>query len=611
MDNSMRSETLTGTDRQNVFTHQDISDRSFWIGLGVIVAVGLLTRLLFLGRIYLWIDETPILAEALWDNWGGGLRGLLRGMRVLSFDVYRHQTYNGTWAALVFAICRTVGAPTAWWARLPSVLAGVLLLPAVAVLARRVSGSSLAGLVAAGATTTSIVQSHYAQQILPFAPTVLAVALVVWATMAWRDGFENMRRGLQWLPDGFLLFAAVAAAAMLHNCTLPVVAVCLVGLAGSVIWAGLRRRLARPDTVRRLASLAQAGLVVGLCMTVFTVPKLGQGYRSYLRPYYGPAQSELSDGALSRAATAARFGATRAYDLMTYALNPAYNDGLYRPLRLNPVAIVPVMLVLVGVAALCLPQGQGRTFVALAGGCVLLAFAGAMLRRYPFGGVRQCLPLTVFVYVLLGTGVSVVYRRSRPAALAMMSLWVVLWLAVLPDFYAKRLSPYDAGTLAGYAARSETRLFVTFNDRGWPEHAVLKYHLRNHPDIRVAPLPDVLDELRRRQEPFVLASVTRSLAKLRALCHTERNPVQKERLALAELLADERLRVTPLAEVAVNPVTPTEMQDDGQSIYTPLNGLFLYKVTWEAGSEGLSMALQGDKRGSLSHPLPQEAARPE
>ena len=42
----MRSETLTGTGRQNVFTHRDISDRSFWIGLGVIVAVGLLTRLL-------------------------------------------------------------------------------------------------------------------------------------------------------------------------------------------------------------------------------------------------------------------------------------------------------------------------------------------------------------------------------------------------------------------------------------------------------------------------------------------------------------------------------------------------------------------------------------
>jgi hypothetical protein len=94
----MRESATSGAIAGSGEAPKDVSGRAFGIALGLITAACLATRLTFLGRIYLWIDETPILAEALWRDYGGGPLGLLRGMRTLSFDVYSHQTDNGTWA---------------------------------------------------------------------------------------------------------------------------------------------------------------------------------------------------------------------------------------------------------------------------------------------------------------------------------------------------------------------------------------------------------------------------------------------------------------------------------------------------------------------------------
>ncbi|MHC4789714.1 MAG: hypothetical protein ACYS8K_11015, partial [Planctomycetota bacterium] len=214
----------------------DLSPRAFWLGLGALVVFGLVTRLLFLGQVYVWIDETPILAPPLWSRAGAGLAGLFRAGRDLCFDVYRQQTDNGTWAGLVFLVCRTVGRPTIFWARLPSALAGVALLPALALLTRQATGSHVAGLAAAGAAATSVAQIHYAQQVLPYGPAVLAAALVVWAALSWHRSLAGEAGGTRYLPAGWAFFAAAAAAALLHNCLLPVVLLCCGAVGTSILW---------------------------------------------------------------------------------------------------------------------------------------------------------------------------------------------------------------------------------------------------------------------------------------------------------------------------------------------------------------------------------------
>ena len=559
----------------------DLSERTFWVILGAIVAVGALTRFLFLGRIYLWVDETPIVSGALWADHGTGLKGLLRGMRALSLDVHRHYTFNGTLAAVILGLCRSVGAPTLWWARLPVALASVLLLPALAGLTRQVSGSSIAGLAAAGAATASIAQNHYAQQAMPYGPAVLAAALVIWAAVAWCARISDAPERRRWLPAGFLFFVAATAAVALHNSSLPVVVVCTAGLAVWIAASWWRRRIPASTALRHLAALGQAGLALGLCILIFVLPKLGDGFRGYLLPYYaasGTAETPL----IERGVAAASFAMTRAYDLVAFAFNPAYSDALYRPLGLNPVTLLPLALLPVGVAALWRRSRGGRFFTALAVASVVSVLAGAVLRRYPFGGVRQCLPLTVFMYVLAGTGLAIVYRRFRRVALCIVGLWLALWLAALPQFYAQRLSPYDGDALARQMVRNGCSVLATANDLGWPEHRVFGYHLREHPDVLVRPLPDVLDAAKDRRQPFVLASTTKDLARLRTLCQSDGESRLKERLALAELLSEEGLTLTPLAEVTRNRVAPPHAQEDDQSIYCPLNGLYLYKVTWKA-----------------------------
>jgi len=554
----------------------DVSERTFVVCLGALVAIGLATRLLGLGRVYLWIDETPILTETLWRDHGGGVAGLLRGMRALGMEVYGRQTDNGTWAALVYGVCRTVGTPTAWWARLPSVLAAVAMLPVLALLTRRVSGSRLAGLIAAGAALTSVAQTHYAQQALPYGPAVLAAALVAWAAAAWHGKLLQPESPDSALPAGFLFFVAVAAAVGLHPCGLPVSVGCILVLAVTISWLWRKRHVTGAGAARHLAALSQAALIVAAGALVFVLPKLDTGFRSYLGAYYAPTEGAPRAEQLP---ALAGFAVSRAYDLVAYALNPAYADSLYRPLALNPVCLTGAALVLAGAVSLWRRNGPARTLVLAGLASSLTVLAGALVQRYPFGGVRQCLPVTPFIYAFLGAGAWWLYRCIRPAAVALAPAWLALWLAFLPGFYSHRLSPYDGDVLASAAVSNGVRLIVTVNEFGCPEDAVLRYYLRGRSEPVVSALTPALAELQERREPFLIASVTKSLGKLLAP-PAEGAPIARERRALADLLAEPGLTVTPIAEVALNPVRPDAMQEDGQSIYTPLNGLFLYGVSW-------------------------------
>lgn len=558
----------------------EISARSLWVVLGVIVAVGMVTRFLYLGDIYLWIDETPFLDGLLYD-YGSGVRGFLRGLRSQASYHYFHGSGNGMWAVIVYTVCKAFGSSDLWWARLPGAIAGFLLVPMMFIFTREVSDSRLAGLVAAGAATMSIVQIHYSQQLLEYGFSVLAGVFVIWSTVAWYESLRPQSPPVRYIPSGFLFFVSVTVAAIHHKCLFPLILVCFSYLLCSILWLWSRGNLKRDEAIYNLAAVLQTGVVIVGSFLVFILPRLHAGFKDYLAPYYAPPEWLESGGMLSIAVAMIRFGLWRCYDLLTYCLNTVYNVWWYQPLGLNALVIAPSILVLIGIVSLWLRTRKGKVVVVLALASVILIFIGAVARRYPFGGVRQCLPLAVFIYIFLGVGISKVYQRSKVLAMSAVAFSIVVWLYALPQFYSERLSPYNTESLLRYIRLSGNQLLITTNYWGNPEDAVFRYHLRHHPEVIVFPLSKMLDDLKRNRRPFLLASTTKSLQKLRSLSQPEENSIEIERIALNNLLSDRRVRIAILAEVALNPA-PAKMQDEccSQSIYTPLNGLFLYKITW-------------------------------
>jgi hypothetical protein len=266
------------------------------------------------------------------------------------------------------------------------------------------------------------------------------------------------------------------------------------------------------------------------------------------------------------------------YDLAAYAFNPVYSDKWYRPLAVNPLTIAPVLLSVLGVIGLVRRSRGGRVFVLTGMITGALVLVGAFAQRYPLGGVRQCLPLTVFAYVWLGAGVETLYRWSRPAVLILAAGWAVVWLTYLPQFYGKRLSPFNVEELLHQVQAAGGAPLVAANPWGCPEDQVFAYHLREHPEVSVSVLCDSLDRLRERRMPFLLAATSRDLHRLRTLAENE--PEAKQHAALLALVSDPDASITPVLERSLNPVQPSRIQDGMQSIYTPLNGLFLYRVDW-------------------------------
>lgn len=567
--------------REDIPSTHDISSHYQWIVLCIILVVVVITRFLYLGQIYFWVDETPILGKNLWLDSGCGIRGFLKGMWKLSLDVYSYQTDNGTWAALVYVICKLFGIVSIWLTRLPAAIAGVLLPLVLFAMAQRITGSSIAGIFTAATAVMSVVQIHYAQQVVPYGPSVLAGALVLWSTIVWYDNLIEKPAKTHYLPCGFLFFISVTAAAMLHNCTLLLIAACFVVLAGSILLLWLRGSLKRNEAIYNLAILFQSGVVIILCVLIFVLPKIREGLRGYLTPYYAPENWNIPKQIITIFPDIISFAVKRGYDLATYALNPVYNDRWYQPLGLNPLCIVPVILVIVGLISLWLQSKKGKTFVVLALVSIILLILGALARLYPFGGIRQCLPFTVYIYLFVGAGTWLLYRKWKLISIGVFSLWFLLWLLALPQFYEKRLSPYNEEMLIHFSQIAKTKIFTTVNDYGNPEDSVFRYHLRYHPEIKVFPLWEVVENLMHEKKTFILASATKSFEKIKLLSHSGTGSKMKEHIALSQILSNQDIKVTPLTEIALNQMIPSEIQEKSQSIYTPLNGLFLYKMDWE------------------------------
>ena len=509
------------------------------LALITLVAIGL--RVHRLEEINLWVDET--------DTFNGNVYAR-PPVPLLDYvtSVKARTTQGVGWAGIVWLACQALGG-TATVARLPAVVFGVAAVPAMFLLvwtvARRggLGNPVRAGLLAALLATVSIVQIDFSQRSMPYAPATFTAALIILAHLTVVGLL--LQPSLGKLPRYAAAWAGAAIVAVfLHPGPAPLVAASAVVLA---VMAAIRfRTLPRKQRVTLAATAAMTALAL-LAAALLLGKHPGQGYRSYLDPYYH--RLDLGFPA---------FLVSRTYDLMSYHLNLFFDQSLYWPRSLNPVTAPLVALCIWGwIRALSGRLGAPARQLALLGACcAVLVAAMTVTRFFPYGGVRQTLMLSPFVlaFAALGGESLCSHRWGRALSLAAAAIYLFAWSFHLPHFYEARITPYRASELVDIWNRNGKLPFLTEP----MSLEAIRYALRNHPQVNV----DEFSENTRT--PFLWISGHWSARDSLWSGDLEQR--------LAELGHKLELLVERQAAYPAH-------QDYVQSLYFPPNGLWIYKVT--------------------------------
>jgi hypothetical protein len=156
------------------------------------------------------------------------------------------------------------------------------------------------------------------------------------------------------------------------------------------------------------------------------------GFRTYLVPYYHSPTLHSIPRLVAHT-----------YDFATYHLNVFYNTSLYWPERLN-IAILPLVL-LCGLGFALAVAGKfgslARHLAFMAVVSIAITAGLSMFRRFPFGGLRQTLFLSPFLFTF--TALAFYALRVKPAVRYLAGVvaigYVGLWAVNLPRFYNERL----------------------------------------------------------------------------------------------------------------------------------------------------------------------------
>ncbi len=146
--------------------------------LGIIIAIGAYLRLTGLGSQSFWFDEADIVVRAQrpWSD-------------VLS--TFTAQGENGPLYNLLLAVWVRIAGISEVAVRLPSAVAGVLAIPAIYILARRLAGGQ-AGLIAAGLLAVSPYHIWYSQEAKMYSiVALLAIVSTILMLEALNDGGKN------------------------------------------------------------------------------------------------------------------------------------------------------------------------------------------------------------------------------------------------------------------------------------------------------------------------------------------------------------------------------------------------------------------------------------
>lgn len=380
--------------------------------VAALMILGAVLRLYGIGAQSLWIDEMLTLRAG---NIGGqlGLREALSNIQGPLHTVLIH------WLARISA--------SEWLLRLPSALAGILLIPVIYHLARELSGRR-AGLFAAAITTVSPFSIWYSQEVRNYAFVMLFSAAS--SLLAWRILTGVRRRWILYVLSsaaaiysnlsgifvvaGHSLFAALDPGVRGRTLLRWALAVCLVavlfapfGIVGVMGWVSV-------DEVAERVTLAPAAAEEELVRGSTTFTPMAVPYSVFAMTYgysLGPSTREL------------------------HVLDPleAYAPHLW---LVVPAGVVAAVVLVAGLLSLCRERRRVLFSVCLA----LTPLAGAailgLFNVKPYN-VRYVAVVFPVLMAIMGAGVARLGRRG-------VLLWGVVVLFCLVSVWGYYFDPRHA-----------------------------------------------------------------------------------------------------------------------------------------------------------------------
>ncbi|HEU5083907.1 MAG TPA: glycosyltransferase family 39 protein [Acidimicrobiales bacterium] len=373
----------------------------------------------------LWVDEAITVNQA-WLPFGE----MLDQLRVTDVHPPLHH-------ATVWALVRVLG-DAEWVVRLPSVVAGALLVPAAYALGRELYGRRT-GLVAALFVTVAPFLVWYSQEARMYALFVLFTTVAFWAQV------RAIRHG----GRGAWVTWALATAAMLWTQWFGVIP--LFAALALFVAAALRRGLPRAERRRILlgAVLASAAVAVLVAPLVpFGLEQL-EGYagrRGGAATTAAPAQAGAAASGIAQGISVYAVGANAIWAVLGYHSDEA----------MTSLAALWPLLLLVGLGAL----GRGRSratsalLLSIALPTVLFLLAGTVKRD--LFELRYFAFVVPLLLVLAARTVTRVFPRARTQAVA-AGLAALLLVGALVDQQLNGANPrrYDfEGALAEVTAEA-------------------------------------------------------------------------------------------------------------------------------------------------------------
>lgn len=336
--------------------------RFFPIAALLLLAVATALRMYHLGDRSLWFDE------ALTAN-------ISKGTSQQILEVTRSRGSAPIIHPYLLSLVEKV-ARTAVAVRTPSVIASLLAVLMMLAMVR-VRINQTAALFSAAILAVSASQVRYAQEVREYSLSVLCAATLIYCLLLWEATGSRGRHPA-------LLYATLFLS--------PLIQYGLVFLAFGILATVSLRLLLTKDTSFRLAHLviASASLAAGGLLSFFVTLRyqFHPGEVWYLAPYYYD----------SKAMSLWKFLMTNSYRLLSF----------FMPGR------VIALLVVVCAPIYWIAQARARkydTLTLLVFTTILMTASAAVLRLYPYGGVRQCLFLAPLLTILAGVVFADLTRR--------------------------------------------------------------------------------------------------------------------------------------------------------------------------------------------------------
>lgn len=279
------------------------------------------------------------------------------------------------------------------------------------------------------------------------------------------------------------------------------------------------------------------------------------------------------------------------YDFFTYHFNYAYSPELYKPLWINALSWPFMLLVSLGIGYFIFRHRRHRIPAAV----IMVAFSASVyFEVMPFGGIRHSMTIAPFAYLFLAYGIlglnNYLLRLKKGQLLfkSVLTTFALYALAIFifsgRNFYIKRSSRLNLPEIIELARIHGVRKIAAF------EHTYEAIRIMDHTAGDVLNKNGIIME-GYEFDPMIFPEEDKYfLVAYRHAFNPEFDGAVSWPAAInnnPEEFKD--VKVTPLREI-IGPLKPLPDIMRRQSIYFPVNGIFVYLIE-KKNSEG-----EGDAR---------------